>query len=398
MAEYAAAAPPGGPVTFRDRVCIAGVGYTEFSRHSGRSDLQLAFEACRNALHDAGLEPAAIDGIGSSFFAGKEAASPFEVGQLLGIPEFRWFGHQTGRTPTAINNIIHGSMAVATGLCHTALVYRSVLRVHTQSQAPRPTAPPRATGDAQFLAPYYGGPGITGWAAFWTRRHMHAYGTRPEHLGWVAINARRHAALNERAVYRQPFDLGGYLASRMVCDPLRLLDCDLPVDGAIALVLTTPERARDLRQVPVRVAGARYSAASTQDWLLAPDLTRLVGPHVASDLWEQAGLRPEDVDVAELYDGYSWFTIGWLEALGFVKPGEGGPFVEGGRRIDLEGELPITTHGGQLSEGRVHGAGYVAEAVLQLRGACGPRQVKDAEVAVATNGGGSVGSMMVLTR
>src|SRR5262245_53533715 len=228
-------------MTFRDRVCIVGVGHTEISRHSGRSDVQLAVEACLRALADAGLKAAEIDGIGSSFFAGKEAASPFVIGQLLGMPEFHWFGHQTGRTPTAINNIIHGSMAVAMGLCHTALVYRSVLRAFTQPAGPRPPVSPPAGGDAQFLAPYYGGPGITGLAAAWARRHMHAYGTKYEHLGWVAINARRHAALNGRAVYRDPFDMEGYLAARMICDPYRLFDCDVPVDGAIALVLTTPE-------------------------------------------------------------------------------------------------------------------------------------------------------------
>ncbi len=234
------------------------------------------------------------------------------------------------------------------------------------------------------------------WLALHARRHMHQYGTTKEQLGWLAINSRRNAALNARATYRDPLSMDDYLSARMISDPFGLLDCDVPVDGSVAFVVSSADAATDCDH-PVRV-GACGGSAGLGGWDQRTDYPKMASTDAAAEMWGRTDLGPADVDIAELYDGFTFLTLAWLEALGFCGDGEAGPFVEGAARIALDGELPLNTYGGQLSAGRMHGNWVLHEACLQLRGEAGERQVGKHDVAVVSNGGGPIAGCMVLTR
>jgi acetyl-CoA acetyltransferase len=231
------------------------------------------------------------------------------------------------------------------------------------------------------------------------QRHFLEYGTTREQMAWIALNARKNAAKNPKAIYRDPLTLDGYLASRWISTPFCLYDCDVPVDGATAFVLSHVDAARDLRRRPLRVEAVGAALHGRPSWDQFDDLTTMALRDASAMMWERTDLRPADVDVAQLYDGFSFITLAWLEALGFCKKGEGGPFIEGGTRIARDGEIPLNTHGGQLSAGRLHGYGFLHEACVQLRGEGGERQVAgDPQVAVAAAGGGPLAGCMLLTR
>jgi acetyl-CoA acetyltransferase len=235
------------------------------------------------------------------------------------------------------------------------------------------------------------------WIAMAASQHFGRYGTTREQLGAIALNARRNAALNPAAVYTAPLSMEDYLSARLVSTPFGLYDCDVPCDGAVAVVISARETARDLRQPPVLVeaVGTQITDRLSWDQGTLTHEPQVIGP--AQHLWRRSNLRPADVDVAELYDGFTFNCLSWIEALGFCEVGEGGPFVEGESRIALDGQLPLNTHGGQLSAGRLHGFGFIHEAVAQLRGSAGARQVSGAEVAVVTTGGGTPGGCALLT-
>ena len=211
------------------------------------------------------------------------------------------------------------------------------------------------------------------------------------------MNARKWSALNPRAVLREPILMNDYLQSRMIVDPLRILDCDYPINGAVASVITTTERASDLRQRPVLVDSMSFGTGAKVDWVFGENY--LYGGTIAcaERLWEKSAFGPDDVDVAELYDGFTTVTLQWIEALGFCDVGEFGDWVGDGSRIGPGGDLPLNTAGGQLAEGRLHGMSFLCEAVLQLRGQCGVRQVPDARVALVASGLYPQCSAMVLT-
>jgi len=235
------------------------------------------------------------------------------------------------------------------------------------------------------------------WLAMHLRRHMHLYGTTREQIGWLAINSRRNAALNPNAAYRDPLTMEDYLSARMISEPFGLFDCDVPVDGSIAVVVSRAEYA-DACANPVRVDAVGGSDGAG-GWDLRPDYPQMASADAAREMWDATDLKPVDVDVAELYDGFTYLTMAWLEALGFCADGESGPFLEGGSRIALDGQLPLNTYGGQLSAGRMHGYWVLHEACLQLRGQAGERQVSgQPEVAVVSNGGGPIAGCMLLTR
>jgi acetyl-CoA acetyltransferase len=236
------------------------------------------------------------------------------------------------------------------------------------------------------------------WLAMHCRRHMEIYGTTKEQLGWLAINSRRNAALNSRAVYRDPMTMESYLAARPVSSPLGLFDCDVPVDGSIAVVVSAPDYAPDCPKPAVRVEAVGGSAGAG-GWFHRPDYPKMASVEAAAEMWSRTDLTPSDLDFAELYDGFTYLTFAWLEALGICGDGEAGPYVEGATRIALDGELPLNTYGGQLSAGRMHGYWVLHEACLQLRGEAGDRQVQgDPEVAVVSNGGGPIAGCLLLTR
>jgi acetyl-CoA acetyltransferase len=237
------------------------------------------------------------------------------------------------------------------------------------------------------------------WVAQYAQAHMHRYGTTPEQLAQIALNARRNAALNPNAIYRDPMTIDDYFASRMITTPLRLFDCDVPCDGATAFIVSRRELAEDLASQPVYVEAIGTAMRDRPSWDQIHDLTRTVGADAATQMWSRTGLTPADVDLAEIYDGFSFLTLLWLEALGLCPMGESGPFVEGGHRISRDGPLPLNTHGGQLSGGRLHGYGFLHEACVQLRGQAGERQLASGPkvAAVAAGGGNTCGCMLVST-
>jgi acetyl-CoA acetyltransferase len=237
------------------------------------------------------------------------------------------------------------------------------------------------------------------WIAMVAQRHFHEYGTTREQLAQIALNARRNAAGNPNAIYREPLSMEQYLGARMISTPFCLYDCDVPCDGATAVVVSHVDATRDLRRAPLRVEAVGSALRGRPSWDQFDDLTTMALRDAAAMLWERTDLRPSDVDVAELYDGFSFIALAWLEALGFCPKGEGGRFIEGGAAIAREGEIPLNTHGGQLSGGRLHGFGFLHEACVQLWGEGGARQVPGSpRVAVAGAGGGPLGGCMLLSR
>jgi acetyl-CoA acetyltransferase len=216
-------------------------------------------------------------------------------------------------------------------------------------------------------------------------------------LGWIALNARANAARNPNAIYRDPMTMDDYLGARMITTPFGLYDCDVPCDGAIAVVISAVEAAADApRPVRVEAVGTQITEFVSWDQGTVTHEPMVFGP--AAHLWSRTDLKPADVDVAELYDGFTFNCVSWLEALGFCGRGEAPAFLDGGERIALGGSLPLNTHGGQLSAGRTQGFGFLHEAVVQLRGDGGERQVRGAEVAVVSTGGGLPGGALLLTR
>lgn len=373
---------------------MVGVGYSRISRSTNMSVTGLAIEACMNAIKDAGLMPRDINGLG-----GASPPNAMDVAEGCGIPSLTWYSNFS-YGPAAICGIVEGVAAVASGVCDTAIAYRSIVRPRAQAFPPEARAVMASSSamwpEAAFRAPY-GANNILAWAALWMRRFMHETRVKEEQLGNISVTLRRHASMNERAVMRNPITLEDYLSSRYVSEPLRLLDCDLPVDGAGAVVLVPAERARDFPHPIVLVSAANFGVGPRPNWEQWHDMRHQASWYVADRLWKMSGLSPSDVDVAGLYDGFTYLTALWISDLGFCKLDELGDFLCGDN-IGLKGTLPLNTSGGQLSEGRIHGIGLINEVILQLRGYCGARQVKDARVGVASNGGGPLAGAAVFRR
>ena len=227
---------------------------------------------------------------------------------------------------------------------------------------------------------------------------MDRYGVTTEQLAQIALNARRNAARNPKAIYRDPMSFDDYLNARMISTPLRLFDCDVPCDGATAVIVSRRELAEDMAQPPVYIEAMGAALHDRTNWDQLKDLTRTVGADATAQMWRRTSLTPADVDIAELYDGFSYLTLLWLEALQLCGFGESGSFIEGGNRIALDGALPLNTAGGQLSGGRLHGYGFLHEACVQLRGEGGERQVeRRPEVAVVAAGGGNTCGCLLVT-
>lgn len=388
------------------RAVLSGVGQSRVGRRLFRTDMDLTAEAALAAIDDAGLTPDDIDGIAS--YPGAMGAAPpgfagpgiVEVQDALGL-SVGW--HLAGPEGSAqIAPVIAAALAVAAGLCRHALVYRTVSEATAAARASSGggrqgigAGSRHVGGFASWLIPY-GAMSAANWLAINCVRHMHEFGTTREQLGRIALAGRRHAALNPNAVYREPMTMEDYLGARMVSWPFGLYDCDAPCDGSTAVVVSSADVARDLRHPAVRIEAVGTAMRSRPSWDQWEDLTTMAARDAAAQLWSRTDLEPSDVDCAQLYDGFSFLALTWIEALGFAGRGEGGPFVENGR-IELGGGLPMNTWGGQLSGGRLHGFGFLAEAIRQLRGECGERQVPDCEVVAVANGGGPVAGCMLLT-
>jgi acetyl-CoA acetyltransferase/uncharacterized OB-fold protein len=394
---------PSGEQRLERRAILSGVGQSQIGRRLFRTDLDLTCEAALAAIADAGLERKDIDGLacypGPMGVAAPGFAGPGtpEVQDALGL-QLGWHG-SGGEGPAQVAPVMNAALAVAAGLCRHALVYRTVTEASAAANTGRlgiGAGSRTVSGFAQWVIPF-GAMSAANWLALHAVRHMHEFGTRREHLGEIALAGRAHAALNPAAVYREPLTMDDYLAARMITWPFGLYDCDVPVDGSTAVVVSAADAARDLPHPAVRIHAIGGAIRSRPVWDQWEDLTTMAARDAAEQMWARADLRPADVDTIQLYDGFSWLTLAWIEALGFCKRGEAGPFVEGGR-VRLGGELPLNTWGGQLSGGRLHGFGFLAEGIRQLRGTCGARQVKDCEVAVVAAGGGPIAGCLLLTR
>ncbi|WP_405140454.1 acetyl-CoA acetyltransferase [Sphaerisporangium sp. NBC_01403] len=365
----------------RDRTALAGVGYTAFSKNSWVSTLTLACEAVLAALDDAGLTAGDVDGIATHRVG--DSAAPSLVGPALGIDAPAWYLDQFGGGSVSHSVVGQAALAVAAGVARTVVCYRAInARSEFRMGGTGRAAP--AGPEAQYQVPYgYTAPPQQ--YAMYARAHMLKYGTKAEHFGQLAVTQRANAAKNPRALMRTPITMDDYLAARWIAEPFRLLDCCLETDGACAVVVTTAERARDLRRPPVLISAAAWgggdSFLSAGDTPADPTVTSAA--ELAPRLYRMAGAGPEDIDVAELYDCFTYSVIVQLEDYGFCAKGEGGPFVASGATA-LDGSLPVNTHGGFLSEGYVHGMNHIAEAVSQLRGDAGDRQAQGAEVALST--------------
>jgi acetyl-CoA acetyltransferase len=373
-------------VATRERVAIAGVGYSTVGRDTGLTLNELATEAAVAAMHDAGVTPANIDGLATmGGFAIAHAWS-------LGMNPLNWFlDAEFG--PAFLYPAVHAIAAIQAGLCHTCLVLRLIQR--KPASFAMPPSLDGGGGSSQFLVPF-GAMSPTNWAGLLSRRHMIEYGTTEEQFGAHVVAQREHALLNDDALVREPLTLDGYLDARYVSKPIRVLDCDYPCDAGSAVIFTTESRARDMRTIPVLIES--YALAAVYDGFeTLPDMTHTAPSQCADLLWSRTDLGPSDVDCAQLYDGFTIITFQWLEALGLCKDGEAGPFVADGH-TKLGGTIPVNTDGGACNVGRRHGANFCIEATRQLRGECGVRQVPGAEVAVFTNGVGPFGAAVLLTK
>ena len=370
---------------------IAGVGESPLGSVPGMGPLQLQRAAAQAALADAGLTLADVDGLLTTPIRVAQWAMPVGmVAQELGLrPAYLATLDVAGASGTAM--VHHAAMAVATGQAHTVLCVAGQNQLsHASRGAAVQQMADAGWAHPQFEAPY--GPLVPTLYALVAQRHMHEYGTTPEQLAEVAVAMRGHAALNPLAQKREPIGVADVLASRMITSPLHLLDCAIVSDGAAAFVVTSRERAKDLRQTPVRLLGQGYGF--THAYIGEHDRIATTGAvQSGRDAFGSAGVGPQDIDVAELYDCFTITVIVELEDLGFCAKGEGGRFVEGGR-IRLGGALPVTTHGGLLSAvhpGLAGGMFHVIEAVRQLRGEAAERQVPDAELVLAHGNGGIIG-------
>ncbi|MEE9285845.1 MAG: thiolase family protein [Dehalococcoidia bacterium] len=373
----------------KDKVAAIGVGYSAIERASSRSLGALTLEAVQRAVADAGLTVQDIDGLatfpeipvfGNPHADGVDVVSVGYMVRLLGLGgKLRWHTHTDSLVP---NTFIETANAVAAGVCDYAVIFRAM---HNPGGRYNAYTSNLATGRHQFTAPYGSHRGYQ-YYGFSYQRYLHRYGATREHMATLILNNRANAHLNPNAYFRDaPLTKADYMNARMLADPVCLLDCDIPVDGAAAIVLTSGERARALPNPPAYVAG--YGQFSSPGASMGPPLEHLMeGARALADrMWEASGLAPSDVRLAQFYDGYSFFVYFWLEACGFCQEGEAFQFIQDGR-IELGGELPVNTFGGQLGEGRLHGMGHLAEAVLQTSGRAGQRQVTDAHATIAAVG------------
>ena len=390
-----------GRVPAERRAVISGVGQSAIGRQVDRSGFQLTLDAIVAAVADAGLTMDDIDGLsmfpggGVANLPGYSGANLYEVQDALRLTT-TW---RQGQVEGMSLPFYGPAQAVATGQARHVVVYRTVKEGSAARNAGgRPaygSTKPVAEGPLAWLLPV-GMLSPVCQVAPYAARYLHDFGATREQLGWIPVTQRAHAARNPDAVYRDPMTIDDYLAARMISTPMGLFDCDVPVDGATAIVVSSADTTADLRS-PVRIEAMAGVVDGRPSWEQWEDMSR-VGHATGAAMWARTDLKPADVDVAQLYDGFTIEVVWWLEALGFCGVGEAASFVEGGARIGLDGELPLNTWGGQLSGGRLHAAfGHTAEAVRQLRGEAGERQVGGAEVAVVSNVGGYEAGAALLT-
>lgn len=383
----------------KGRAAIVGVSLSAFMEDSRKTELRMSCEAIKAALDDAGLVVTDVDGLVKQC---EDATDEHAVTSSMGMGNLTYFGEvKWGAAPCAM--VLRAALAVAAGVAKCVVVYRAVNGASKLRMIPSmKTSGQMSTSDLlqwTFHNPF-GLMTERGRVAMLVRRYMHEAGARSEQFGWASTVCREHGARNPNGLYyHRPITLEDYLGSRMIVDPLRELDCFKESDCAAAFVVTTPEMARDRRQIPVMIWGGAQSMVGETEMMNSyyrPELARLPEvERVAERMFGMAGVRPKDIDVAQLDDAYAPLVPMQLEALGFCGRGEGAAYCEGGERLRVDGELPLNTSGGSLGEGHIHGMNHVIEAVRQIRGTS-TAQVEGAELAlVATGAGGPAGGLIL---
>jgi acetyl-CoA acetyltransferase len=380
---------------------ITGLGQSDVGVRLTRSPMGLTKDAIQEALADAGLTLDQIDGVAS--YPGKAHGylgfSPVGVDEVIeqfGI-KARWhFGG--GEIPAQLSAIAEAASAVRTGQARHVICFRTVYEAAAMARPEEfpPLRREHVEGPSQWTAPFFAISAAT-WVAQYAMRHVHKYGMTREQLGQVALNANRNALRNPRAsaITKKPLSLDEYMDARMISSPFCLYDCDRFTDCSTVVIVSAGDALDEVTATPVRIAA---SAGKVERW--SWDQAEWMASYATGpDLWAKTDYTAKDVDTVQFYDGFAFFPISWLEALGFCEIGEGHRFIEGGTRIAIDGELPMNTNGGQLGAGRLHGFGFAHEAVLQLRGQGGERQIPgDPKVAVATSGGGPLAAALLLAK
>ena len=385
-------------MTLSRTAAVVGIGATEFSKDSGRSELQLAAEAVLAAVADAGLEPSDVDGL-TTFTM--ETNSEIHVSRVTGIGDLTFFSKIGYGGGAACATVQQAAMAVATGVADVVVCYRAFNeRSGHRFGSGLSRSEPTSEGIAMSWVSTFGLMTPAAWVAMFARRYMHEYGATSEDFGRVSVADRKHAATNPKAwFYGKPITLEEHQASRWIVEPLHLLDCCQETDGGQAIVVTSAERARDLPHPPAVIAGAAQGSAKGQESMVSYYRDDIAGlPEmglVAEQLWAQSGIGPEDVQTAVIYDHFTPFVLQQLEEFGFCKRGEARDFIADGA-IELGGRLPVNTHGGQLGEAYLHGMNGIAEAVRQIRRSA-VNQVADVENVLVTAGTGVPTSGLVLS-
>jgi acetyl-CoA acetyltransferase len=381
---------------------ITGVGMSQVSRSVIRPCMDHLADAALEAMADAGLTRDDIDGI--TTYPGKTDASTgmsplgcTEVRDALGL-KTRWHsGSSEGAAQ--MSPIMIAAMAVSTGQARHVLCFRALSEYAAQGGGGRrgsvTVSPEGLSNWTQWLVPV-GALSAANWAAQYAMRRVHEFGVTREMLGAQCVLQRANAQHNPRAIFHgKPLSMEDYLRARMISDPLCMMDCDVPVDGACVVIVSAADAARDCARKPIRIAAFSAALQGRDSWDQRPDLTQMASEDCGRDIWNNTDFGPGDVDVAGLYDGFSCFVPMWLESLGFCARGEGERFIADGQ-TRLGGSLPVNTGGGQLSAGRLHGFGHLHEACVQLRGDGGGRQVPGAKTAIVGMGGGALAGAMLL--
>ena len=363
--------------TTKVNVAFVGCGYTNATRKLERPETELAIEACRMACEDAGIDPADVDGINPQVHH-YPAPDTADIVKGLGMKEVRWQREGgLGILPCGI-----AAQAIEDGECDSVLIVKIMNTIAPVSTPQIDPASGGVAGPTQFEVPYGLGYSMQR-VGLNARAYMHRYGYTEEDLGWLPVVEREHALLNPWAVMKTPMTIDDYMAARYIAEPVKLFDCDMPVNGAFAILMTRESIATGLNHKPVYLKAWAGSQVRTSDHLV-PEPLEGITP-LAEEIYRDAGMGPEDMDVWFPYDGFSFFAPMWMENLGLVGRGEAGDYIKGGDNIRIGADHPVNTHGGQLSEGRLHGMGHLLEATQQLRGTAGPRQAKNHNTAIISS-------------
>jgi acetyl-CoA acetyltransferase len=382
------------PISIKDRTAIVGIGLTPFARQRDRSELSAGCEAIKLALDDAGLSPRDVDGMVRYEI---ESNTQEKYARALGIENLSYYGSVEYGGGAGCGTILHAALAVATGVANVVVCLRS----RNRGSGGRPWAKTsnRVEGDWQFSSPY-GLVRPVDQVGMLARRMMVEAGATREQFGAAAIAVRKHAARNPMALMRKPMSLDDYLGARMIADPLCLFDCCLESDGSLACVITSAERARDLRQPPAYIHSASQGMgpnASVMTNYYKRDFLQTANVYCARDLWRRSDIQARDLRCAQLYDAFTPLILVSLEEFGLVAPGEAGAFALAGGLEWPNGRLPTNTSGGSLSEAYVHGFNLICEGVRQVRGTA-INQVPDCEHVLVTSGAGVPNGALLLRR